>query len=460
MTTEERVAGPGPSLTVRRIHSPIGSGKRARDHSMRLAIVVTFLALGWPTFIAAQSDSGVRSGAKDAGSNADKFIVLGCHEVQASAWEYAPGSNELIKRYDFPQCRWTPRRLATGLPQTFLSVKILDEQGWHWEQRLLDFWRWTAKRTKVERRFDVIGRIKNDYYLHTHDGRFLLLSATTGDVRAVAKPGWRLLRLGPWRLMTDSEGKHILFAPDTGRVVQDSRAPISLRSLAFRHGKHPAVSPDGRYLAWLTGPDWTMMHGSQDWKSLPLVTSRLPSNVMVYDLETGETRSAPVGFFGIWSSGGWAEVHRIGLRFLADGRVSFLSVVEGAEWSGQLQGAIDRGEVEHVTMRLADGDVTRRRATLKDRGEPDPIRGNNRENALSYLARIQRVGAFLKRHSVVTDGKRTMPRSAAFSHDERHFFAWVPTIGFFFGDFERDRVRAVKAVDVKDPRVLLVRANG
>ncbi len=419
---------------------------------MRLEILVITFALGWPSLPAAQEDAGAKRGW-------EKFIVLGCQDGQASAWEYAPTSNELIKRYDFPGCRRTPRRLHKELPPTFLSVQVQDKQGIRSEERLLDYGRWTARKIEVERRFAVIGRIQKAYYILTRDGRQLRLNATTGEVTAVATPVWKVFELGQWWIIRTG-GELMLFDPNNGRQVRGARVPVSHRSLPFRRGEHPAVSADGRYLAFMTGLNWERMQkGAHNGKLLPLLTNRLPSDVTVHDLDTGRNHTTPLGFFGVTASGKWGAKHSFDLQFLSEDRLTFLSVVEDATWSGGLRGAISRGEVERVTMRLPDGAVTRRRATPEDRPKPDPEREKDKKGVLGHLDRLQRVGSFLKRHAVVPEGKRSKPWVAAFSHDERRFLAWVPAAGFFHGDFESGKAKRVKADDLKGPRILFVRSG-
>ena len=74
------------------------------ESEMLLSVLVTSLVVGLAPLCQAQA----------AGTSAGKFVVLGCRDGQTSAWEYVPGSGELVKRYDFPQCQGTPRRL--GVP--------------------------------------------------------------------------------------------------------------------------------------------------------------------------------------------------------------------------------------------------------------------------------------------------------------------------------------------------------
>jgi len=413
---------------------------------MLLSVLVTSLVVGLAPLCQAQA----------AGTSAGKFVVLGCRDGQTSAWEYVPGSGELVKRYDFPQCQGTPRRLARGLPLSFLSVRMNDgKRSWN-EQRLVDFRRWTARKIDLEPGLTVIGRIKGDHYLRARDGRHLRLDGKTGKVTEVDTRFWKLFEIASWWIVRDSQGEIMQFDPVTGRAMHGVRVPESHRSIPFRRGESPAVSPDGRFIAWMSGLDWGQVYSSGN--LLPFLTNRLPSTIEVHDLDTGKTVETPFGVFGTlaYKYASWTLKQPLTIRFSAADQLAFLSVVDGAKWSGEFQDALDRGDVEHVTLTLPGGRVARRRATRKDL-LPGPGNAQAMEKSgRSDRARARRISRILEGHAAIPGGDCPFPAATAFSPDGERFLAWISGIGFFFGDFKRNTALPVKANGAEFPRIQFV----
>ncbi|MBN2491365.1 MAG: hypothetical protein JXQ29_11010 [Planctomycetes bacterium] len=387
----------------------------------------------------------------------EKFIVFGRDGDLASAWEYLPGTASLVKRCDFARSSFPPLRLHEGLPVTVIHVRTRTGRKPSNRYFLVDFRTWQVKPLDplLERCGEVMGHAGTGAYLSIRDpatGNNVLhrLDLTRGDLVRMPLEFSIAARLGDyWIVHYEDAGatKRALFDTRTEKVVESLRLPPPLCGLTYERSTHPATSSDGRYVAWMTGLDWNVLWKLPQEKVLPLVTGRLPSSVVVHDLETGNTVVSPLWFLGRWVSAGWTAHHASDIRFLDAEHLTYLSVGETPHTD--FAEAVDAGHVERVVIELESGEVTRTKATKGER--PGPEKRLEEPDAPGIVARSERIEAFLVRHGMLADPKPFRTHPNAFTADGQRFLACVRDAGFFAGDFQKDKVTRVDGGGASHP---------
>lgn len=204
----------------------------------------------------------------------------------------------------------------------------------------------------------------------------------------------------------------------------------------------------------MTGLDWDALRKLPPQKQIPLITSRLPSSVVVLDLETGRAIESPLWFLGVWSSKGNAVHHSVDLHFPDAEHLTYLSVADGP--LTDFPEAVDAGQVDRVVIDLESGEISRKKAAKGERFGPEK-RLDEQPEAPGTVARTKRIQAFLVRHGALSDPEGLLRIPSAFTRDGERFLAYVRDVGFIAGDFKKDELTRVKAGEVTRPRIYAVR---
>lgn len=260
----------------------------------------------------------------------------------------------------------------------------------------------------------------------------------------------RLFDWGDRWVVRKPNGSVVVLKTSTGKPAAEQRAPKRLRP-------EPWVSADGRYVARAMGIDWPALPP----KTFGLFPQRLPSNVLLVDLQAGTARELPIGYFALFMNRDrQCPLHEVGIRFDGSDRVRFISIRPDTQ-ATEIDRAIKAGAVEVVSVSLPTGSITRRVAQPADQPRaldgPAPLTLAQTFASMTGFGPTRRAGKFLRALDSTGSDATPFPLCVKWSPDNRQFLAWMPSGRFVHADTRARTAQWIETEEIEDPWIVFLR---